>query len=62
MIEISDGVYTCSLCGAKVTVSDFDELPWANIVTDGGKPAERVITVGAVELHRCPYDGPLHQK
>jgi hypothetical protein len=62
MIEIGDGVYACSSCGAKVPIGESDELPWLTIATDGGKPAERVVTVGEREVHRCLYDGPLQHR
>ena len=51
---IRDGVYRCTICDAIVEV-DGPEAPAVVLVAAGGKPTQRVVTVGGVEVHRCPF-------
>jgi hypothetical protein len=54
MERIGEGIYRCTVCGGEVQV-DADETPVAVLVGQSGKPNERVVTVGNVEVHRCSF-------
>jgi hypothetical protein len=51
---IRDGVYRCTICDAIVEV-DGSEAPAVVLVAASGKPTQRVVTVGGIEVHRCPF-------
>ena len=51
---IRDGVYRCTICDEIVEV-DGSETPAVVLVAASGKPTQRVVTVGGVEVHRCPF-------
>ena len=52
MERIDDGTYRCTICGTKVHVA-FNDTPVDVLFGASGKPNERVVTVGNVEVHRC---------
>lgn len=58
MERIGDGEYRCTACGSALQVG-ADANPVAMLVAQSGKPNDRVVTVGEVEVHRCrfPADG-----
>jgi hypothetical protein len=52
-----NGHYECSLCDEVLNVGD-DVHPTVMMLTANGAPAQRLLLVGGVEVHRCAVGQP----
>ena len=54
MERIGKHTYRCTTCDAVVELQN-DDAPVVVLAAQTGKPNERVVTAGGVEVHRCPF-------
>jgi hypothetical protein len=52
--RIGKHTYRCTTCDAVVELQT-DHTPVVVLAAQTGKPNERVVTAGGVEVHRCPF-------
>ena len=54
MERIGNRTYRCTTCDAVVQL-ETDDSPVVVLAAQTGRPNERVVTAGGVEVHRCPF-------